>query len=102
MKLEIIVKPKSTKYLEFSQSLVFIKSDLKKLCESIVITEENRVFSIFLAMESTKQLMEILNSTEIRILSGAIKMLQEKSEIIIHRDGIQKTVSDLKSVADII
>jgi len=46
IKLEIIVQPKTEKYLEFSQSLDFIKGDLLKLCTSLSITEEDETFYI--------------------------------------------------------
>ncbi len=98
IKLEIIVKPKSEKYLEFSQSLNFIKSDLEQLCNSVTISEEDKVFSIIADLSSVKQLTTVLHSTELSILSGAIRILGEKTEVIIHGVGYKKKGSDLREI----
>jgi len=98
LKLEIIVKPKIEKHLEFSQSLDFIKSDLEQLCNSVLISEVDGVFSIIAYLNSVRQLTTILHSTELRILSGAIKMLGEKTEVIVHGIGYNKKGSDLKEI----
>jgi len=98
IKLEIIVQPKIEKYLEFSQSLNFIKGDLLKLCTSLSITEENKTFSIVAVMASAEQLAKILRSTGLAILSGAIRILAEKSEVIIHGSGHKRKGSDLREI----
>ncbi len=98
IKLEIIVKPKSEKYLEFSQSLDFIKSNLKQLCNSVLITEVDGVFSIIADLNSVKQLTTVLRSTELSILSGAIKILGEKTEVIVHGIGYNKKGSNLREI----
>ncbi len=96
IKLDIKVQPKSTKYLEFSQSLESIKSDLKQLCASLLITEENNTFSLIADINSPEQLTKMFCSKELSILSGAIKTLGEKSEIIIHGAGYKKKGFDLR------
>ena len=98
IKLEIIVKPKSEKYLEFSQSLNFIKSNLEQLCNSVTLSEEDKVFSIIADLSSVKQLTTFLHSTELSILSGAIRILGEKTEVIIHGVGYRKECSDLREI----
>jgi len=98
IKLEIIVQPKTEKYLEFSQSLDFIKGDLLKLCTSLSITEEDETFYIVATMLSAEQLVTILRSTALAILSGAIRILAEKSEVIIHGIGHKRKGSDLREI----
>ena len=55
IKLEIIVQPKTEKYIEFSQSLEFIRSNLQKLCMSLSVTEKDKTFSIVATMVSAEQ-----------------------------------------------
>jgi hypothetical protein len=98
IKLEIGIRPKSHKYLEFSQSLESIQTDLMQLCAGLLITEKNKTFSLIAEMDSTEQLTEVLKSKELGILSGAIRMLAEKSEIIIHGNGHKIKGSDLQEI----
>ena len=95
IKLEILVRPKKEKYLEFSQSLKFIKSDLAQLCTSLQITQKDKSFTLIANLDSAEQLSKVLFSKELAILSGAIRMLGDKSEIIIHGTGYKKIGSDL-------
>ena len=98
IKLEIIVQPKNEKYIEFSQSLEFIRSNLQKLCMSLSVTEKDKTFSIVATMVSAEQLAKILRSTALAILSGAIRILAEKSEVIIHGIGHKRKGSDLREI----
>jgi hypothetical protein len=98
IKLEIIVQPKHEKYLEFSQSLELIKSEILKLCTTLSITEEDKNFSIVATLVSAEQLATILKSTSLRLLSGAIRMLAEKSEVTIHGIGHKRKGSDLQEI----
>ena len=98
LKLEIIVRPKSEKYREFSQSIEFIKSDLEQLCNSVIISEDNRTFSIIANLNSVEQLTTVLYSNELSILSGAIRVLAEKTEVIIQGINYTKRGSDLKEI----
>ena len=100
MKLEITVQPKVTKYLEFSQSLKSIIPDLRKLCDSIIVIEKSELFSIIIDFKSVSHMEEVLNSKEIRVLSGAMAVLKEKSEIIIYGDGYKKTAEDLIAIKE--
>ncbi|MFK5856865.1 MAG: hypothetical protein QM503_12105 [Bacteroidota bacterium] len=84
IKLEVIVQPRSVKYLEFSQSLKSMKPNLQQLCDSVIITEKDSTFSIVAEMKTPEQLSKFLRTKEFAILSGAIKTLGEKSEVIIH------------------
>ncbi len=98
IKLEITVQPKTIKYLEFSQSLESMKPNLEKLCDSLLITEEDSTFSIIAKMKTIQQLTNTLRSNELAILSGAIKTLGEKSEVIIHGIGNKKKGTDLREI----
>jgi len=98
IKLEIKILPKDIKYLEFSQSLLSIKTDLKQLCSSFEISEQNRSFSIIANLNSPEQLTKILYSKELRILSGAIRLMGESSEISIQGPGYNKRGTDLSEI----
>ncbi|HDO28180.1 MAG TPA: hypothetical protein ENH02_08700 [Bacteroidetes bacterium] len=98
IKLEIIVQPKHEKYLEFSQSLESIKDDIQQLCCTLSITEGNKVFYFIAEMNSTEQLTKILYSKELSIISGAIAMLAEKSEVIIHGVSHIRKGSNLQEI----
>ena len=98
IKLEIIVQLKSEKYLEFSQSLEFIKSDLLNFCTSLSVIENGNTFSIIATLVSAEQLAKVLRSTALGILSGAIRILAEKSEVTIHGVGHKRKGSDLREI----
>ncbi|NOR76442.1 MAG: hypothetical protein GQ525_14955 [Draconibacterium sp.] len=98
IKLEIRVRPKSIKYLEFKQTLVQIKGDLEKHCTRIYIIEKAHGFFITAHLESNQQLTDIINSKEISILLGAIKILCEKSKTIIHNNCLTSKTTDLKEI----
>ena len=98
IKLEIVVQPKTEKYLEFSQSLEFIKSDLLKLCTSLSVTEKDKSFFIIATLASAEQLATILKSIALSLLAGAISMLAEKSEVTIHGVGHKRKGSDLREI----
>jgi len=98
LKLTITVKPKSEKYLELSQSLEFIKSDLAQLCCSVLISEKNKTFLIEINIRSVEQLVTVLHNDKLKILSGAINLLGEKSEITIEGAGHQIKGNDLREI----
>ncbi len=98
IELEIVIQPKSIKYLEFSQSLKLIISKLNQDYKSLQVTEDNKIFSLIAKMDSPKQLASFLRTKELSILSGAIRTLGEKSEIIIHGLGGKKKSNDQKEI----
>ena len=98
IKLEITILPKSSKHLEFSQTLDFIKPDLERLCSSLEVSKKNKTFTIMLIVNSVKKLMVALHSKELRLLSGAISTLGEKSQIVIHEGEYQRKGSDIKEI----
>ena len=96
IKLEVIVQPRSVKYLEFSQSLKSMKPNLHQLCDSLLITEKDSTFFIVAEMKTPEQLSKTLRTKEFAILSGAIKTLGEKSEVIIHGIDYKKIYPEPK------
>ncbi len=98
IKLEITILPKSSKQLEFSQSLDFIKPDLERLCNSLKVSQNNKTFTVMMIVDSIKMLTTALHSKELRLLSGAISILGKKTEITIHDGGHQQKGSDLREV----
>ncbi len=99
IKLEISVFPQHSKYLEFSQSLNSIMPELKQRCTTIQITEQDKTFTILLHVESVQELSSILHSKELGILSGAIRTLGKKSEVVIHGLSHEKrgaTINEIK------
>ncbi len=96
--LEITAKPKKNKYLEFSQTLEQIKTDLQKLCFRLTVIEEKNTFTIVAKLRSNDQLSAIINSKEISVLSGAIKMLCEKSKTMINGSSYSNKTEILKEI----
>ncbi len=91
IKLEINILPPQHKRRELSQSLELIKRDLQKESFALVVIEENESFIIKVESNTENKFIALLHSKEFHILSGAIKVLCEKSEIIIQKDNnIQK------------
>jgi len=98
IKLEITVLPKNSKYLEFSQSMESIKSDLEQLCNLVHITEKDKEFRIIFGVDSIRDFTVIIHSKELHILSGAIHTLAEKSEIVIHGAGYKRRDTNLNEL----
>ncbi len=96
--LEITAKPKRNKFLEFSQTLEQIKTDLQKLCFRLTIIEEKNTFTIVADLKSNDQLSAIINSNEVSVLSGAIKMLCEKSKTMINGSRYSTKTEILKEI----
>ena len=98
IKLEIRVIPKDIKRVEFSQSLTSLRDDLQRCCPNLEINEESETFCLNAELKSEDQLNEVLDSKEFCILSGAIRTLGEKSEIIIEGINYKKRVTDLSEI----
>ncbi len=98
IKVEIKVRPKSIKQLEFSQTIDFITNDLTQLCNRLLITNMNGYFLLTAEVNSREQLTDILYSKEFGILSGAIRTLCQKPKIIIKGIGNTKRGSDLQEI----
>ncbi len=77
---------------------LFINSDLMKLCVFLSINEKNKTYSIIADFVSVEQLITILYSKELSILSGAIRILGEKSEILIQNNGHKIKGYDLREI----
>ncbi len=94
--LKITVQPKSIKCLEFKQTLDTIKNDLQKYCTHLTVIEKENTFSLVADLNSDEQLSEIIKSKEIGILSGAIKMLGEKSKTTVNGSNIKNGTTNFK------
>ena len=96
--LSIKVQAKTSKYLELSQSLDSMLVNLEKLCSSLIISEKDKIFLIISKLNSIDCLDNILNSKEMRILSGTLKVLGNHSEITI--DGFKEKLisSDISGI----
>jgi hypothetical protein len=98
IKLEINIFPMQHKRRELSQSLELIKRDLQKQSFTIVVLEENDKFIIKTESASENKFITLLHSKEFHILSGAIKVLCEKSEIVIQKYNNNQKWPDLDKV----
>jgi len=96
--LRIKVQAKTSKYLELSQSLDSMHENLEKLCSSLVISEKNKIFFITSKLESDDCLNNILNSKEMKILSGTLKLLGNYSEITIEGLSEKLISSDISGI----
>ena len=59
---------------------------------------KNKTYSLIADLISVEQLISILHSKEFSILSGAIRTLGEKSEILIQNNGYNIKGSDLREI----
>ena len=84
--------------MEFSQSLTSIKPALELLCSSLRIIEVENRYTIRLDFESVQELTTALCTKEVGVLSGAVKTLAEKSDIVIHTPGNKKRTTDLNEI----
>ena len=98
IELEVIIQIKKEKLMEFSQSLTSIKPALELLCSSFNIVEVENTFTILMGMESVQELTTALCTKEVGVLSGAIKILADKSDIVIHTPGNKRRATDLHEV----
>jgi len=98
IKLSIKAQAKTSKYIELSQSLYSMQTNLEKLCSSLIISEENKVFYIIAKLNSTNCLDNILNSKEIKILSGTLKILSKHTEISIQGLKQQLISNDISGI----
>ena len=98
IKLEINILPICQKKKEFSQSLESIKRDLQKQSFSLHVVEENDRFKIKVEFSSENKFIALLHSKEFHILSGAIKVLCEKSEITIQKNNTIQKWPDIDKV----
>ncbi len=96
--LRIKVKAKTAKYLELSQSLDAMHENLEKLCSTLVISKKDKVFFITSKLESDDCLNNILNSKEMKILSGTLKLLGNHSEITIEGLSEKLISSDISGI----
>ena len=90
IKLKISFLPKKNKKLELSQLLSSLIKDLEHICSTVEITEKEKRITILIHSDTLQNLKDILNSKELRILSGSVSLLGEQQKVII--DGTGKVI----------
>jgi hypothetical protein len=96
--LEITVHPKDNKIVEFSQSLESVQAALEKYCSYLTMTRDGKIFRIVAELETVDHLRKLMASMELRVLSGAIKVLGKESGIKIHSNNFERNGADLRKV----
>ena len=97
-RLEIALLVKSTKRIEFEQTLDNLSEKLKKHCVSIKITDAFLSYSILAQWKTEVEMFEALKEDEFKILSGAIKALCEKSTIRLNDKLVGNHISTLANI----
>lgn len=97
-RLEIALSVKSTKRLEFKQTIFDLNEKLQTHCTSLKITESDNFlsYSILAQWETSLHMREVLKMEEFEILSGAITALCEKIDIRLNDKNIGNNISKLK------
>ena len=97
-RLEIALEVKSTKRLEFKQTLYDLSEKLQTHCASLKITDSDNFlsYSILVQWETALELQEALKIEESEILSGAITALCEKIDIRLNDKKVGNHISKLK------
>ena len=82
-RLEIALEVKSTKRLEFKQTLYDLSEKLQTHCASLKITDSDSFlsYSLLAQWETAPDMQEAFKTDEFKILFGAITALCEKIEI---------------------
>ena len=96
-KLEVIVFPKPHNLKEFKQSLNSLRENLQKHCSSLLIDEleDGNEFIISAQWDSTDHMRQALSSEEFLVLSGAIRILCEKTAIWLDDKQVGNHISKL-------
>ena len=99
-RLKIALWVKSTKLLEFKQTLDHLSEKLQKHCFSLKFTETNNLQShtIIGEWETEDQMQRSFKSKEFIILSGAITALCEKSTIYLNNKLVGNQISILTNI----
>ena len=95
--LDIALLVKSTKRLEFKQTLYDLIKNLQKYCTKFEITASDNFlsYSILAEWKTEIEMFEALKEEEFKILSGAIKALCEKSTIRLNDKLVGNNISIL-------
>lgn len=97
-KLEIALEVKSTKRLEFKQTLFDLSEKLQKHCSSLKITDSDNFlsYSLLAQWQTALDMQEALNTDKFKILFGAITALCEKIDIRLNDKKAGNQISKLK------
>ena len=99
-RLEIALLVKSTKRLEFKQTLFNLSEKLQKRCTSLKLTESDDFLSyaILAQWETEVHMDEAFKTDEFVILSGAITALCEKVQIRLNDKLVGNHISMLAKI----
>ena len=99
-RLELAILVKSTKRLEFKQTLYDLNEKLQKYCSSLKITESDSFlsYSILIQWETAVHMQAALKMEEFEILSGAIAALCDKVVVRLNGKLIGHDISKLKTL----
>ena len=99
-RLDTALLVKSTKRLEFKQTLYDLSENLQKYCTKLEITESDNSlsYSILAQWKTEVEMFEALKEDEFKILSGAIKALCEKSTIRLNDKLVGNNISILADI----
>ena len=99
-RLDTALLVKSTKRLEFKQTLYDLSKNLQKYCTKLEITESDNSlsYSILAQWKTEVEMFEALKTDEFKILSGAIRALCEKSTIRLNDKLVGNNISMLANL----
>lgn len=99
-RLEIAILVKSTKRLEFKQTLYDLIEKLQKRCTNLKIKDSDNFlsYSILAQWETSLDMQNALKMEEFDILSGAITALCDKIEIFLNDKPVGNNISMLASI----
>ena len=98
--LKIALWVKTTKLLEFKQTLDHLREELLKDCSNLKIIETNNLqsYTILGVWETEEQMQRSFKSKEFTILSGAITALCEKCTIHLNDKLVGNHISTLSNL----
>ena len=99
-RLDTALLVKSTKRLEFKQTLYDLSKNLQKYCTKLEITASDNFlsYSILVQWKTEVEMFEALKTDEFKILSGAIKALCEKPTIRLNDKLVDNHISILEDI----
>ncbi|MDB9961175.1 hypothetical protein OAD62_03685 [Oceanihabitans sp.] len=98
--LKIALRVKTSKLLEFKQTLDHLIETLQKDCSILKIKETNNLqsYTIIMAWETEDQMHRAMISNAFSILSGAITALVEKSTIHLNNKLVGNHMSTIANI----
>ncbi len=100
-KLELVVRPKLRKKIEFGQTLDCLAGVLQDYCSDLRIdrSEDENSYTIEAVWKDKERMDQMLRSEEFYILSGAIAALCDRTEIRLDGEPVGTDIAQLPSMA---